>query len=96
MIIYESTKGEFMEHVTDDTIVSCILSSVVGAVSYRFVLSIAISLGMKSIDFKIFSALIVTVAILIPVGKKKLESMLSKMVKKNVVNASNGEEDNNA
>lgn len=24
MIIYESTKGEFMEHVTDDTIVSCI------------------------------------------------------------------------
>ena len=60
------------------------------------VLSIAISLGMKSIDFKIFSALIVTVAILIPVGKKKLESMLSKMVKKNVVNASNGEEDNNA
>lgn len=78
------------------TIVSCILSSVVGAVSYRFVLSIAISLGMKSIDFKIFSALIVTVAILIPVGKKKLESMLSKMFKKNVVNASDGEEDNNA
>ena len=24
MIIYESTKGEFMEHVTDDTIVECI------------------------------------------------------------------------
>lgn len=62
------------------TIVSCILSSVVGAISYRFVLSIAISLGMKSIDFKIFSALIVTVAILIPLAKKKVEMSFSKVI----------------
>lgn len=52
------------------TIVSCILSSVVGATAYRYVLSLAMSIGMKAMDFKLFSALIVAAAISIPTVKR--------------------------
>jgi len=52
------------------TIVSCILSSVVGAIAYRFILSFAISIGMEAMDFKLFSAIIVALAICVPTIKK--------------------------
>lgn len=52
------------------TIISCILSSVVGATAYRFILSFAISIGMEAMDFKLFSAIIVAIAISIPTVKK--------------------------
>ncbi|MGN0690751.1 MAG: ABC transporter permease [Oscillospiraceae bacterium] len=45
------------------------LSAVVGAILYRFVLTIALKLGMESIDLKLFSALIVTAATAIPAIK---------------------------
>lgn len=52
------------------------LSAVVGAVLYRFVLTIALKLGMESIDLKLFSALIVTAATAVPavryyIGKRR-------------------------
>ncbi|MGN1417063.1 MAG: ABC transporter permease [Oscillospiraceae bacterium] len=49
------------------------LSAVVGAVLYRFVLTIALKLGMESIDLKLFSALIVTAATAIPAIKHYTE-----------------------
>lgn len=52
------------------TIISCILSSVIGAIAYRYVLTIAMSIGMQAMDFKLFSALIVAIAISIPTIKK--------------------------
>ncbi|MBQ1194456.1 MAG: ABC transporter permease [Lachnospiraceae bacterium] len=57
------------------TIVSCILSSVVGATAYRYVLSFAISVGMAAMDFKLFSALIVAIAISIPTIKSSVAKM---------------------
>lgn len=45
------------------------LSAMVGAILYRFVLTIALKLGMESIDLKLFSALIVTAATAIPAIK---------------------------
>lgn len=61
------------------TIVSCILSSVVGATAYRYVLSLAMSIGMKAIDFKLFSALIVAVAISIPTVKRFVVKTYNRM-----------------
>lgn len=49
------------------------LSAVVGAILYRFVLTIALKLGMESIDLKLFSALIVTAATAIPAIKHYTE-----------------------
>lgn len=49
------------------------LSAVVGAILYRFVLTIALKLGMESIDLKLFSALIVTAATAIPAIKYYIE-----------------------
>lgn len=51
------------------TIISCILSSVVGATAYRYVLAVAMSIGMEAMDFKLFSAIIVAVAICVPTLK---------------------------
>lgn len=52
------------------TIISCILSCAIGAAAYRYVLTIAMSIGMQAMDFKLFSALIVAIAISIPTIKK--------------------------
>lgn len=51
------------------SIIAGMLSAVVGAILYRFVLTIALKLGMESIDLKLFSALIVTAATAIPAAK---------------------------
>lgn len=59
------------------TIVSCILSSVVGATAYRFILSLAISVGMEAMDFKIFSAFIVAIAISIPTVKRAVVKFIN-------------------
>ena len=45
------------------------LSAVVGAILYRFVLTAALKLGMDAIDLKLFSALIVMAATAIPAAK---------------------------
>lgn len=51
------------------SVLAGMLSSVVGAIIYRFVLTIALRLGMESIDMKLFSAVIVTVAVAVPAVK---------------------------
>lgn len=45
------------------------LSAVVGAVLYRFVLTFALKQGLESMDLKLFSALIVTAATAVPAAK---------------------------
>ena len=51
------------------SIVRSLISAVVGAIIYRFVLTFALQIGMEAIDLKLFSALIVVIAISIPVLK---------------------------
>lgn len=51
------------------SVIAGMLSAVVGAILYRFVLTIALKLGMEAIDLKLFSALIVTAATAIPAAK---------------------------
>lgn len=51
------------------SVLAGMFSSVVGAIIYRFVLTIALRLGMESIDMKLFSAVIVTVAVAVPAVK---------------------------
>lgn len=43
-----------------------LLSAVVGAIIYRYVLTAALKLGMESIDLKLFSAVIVMIAVSVP------------------------------
>jgi putative tryptophan/tyrosine transport system permease protein len=61
------------------TIISCILSSVIGATAYRFILSFAISIGMEAVDFKLFSAIIVAIAISIPTIKKLSVNLIKRI-----------------
>ncbi len=61
------------------TIISCILSSVIGATAYRFILSFAISIGMEAMDFKLFSAIIVAIAISIPTIKKLSVNLIKRI-----------------
>lgn len=58
------------------SILRSMISAIVGAIIYRFILSIALSLGMEAVDLKLFSAIIVAIAIFIPqlkllINKKK-------------------------
>ena len=46
--------------------VNSIISAVLGAIIYRFVLAAALKIGMEAIDLKLFSAIIVAAAIFIP------------------------------
>ena len=48
------------------SIIRSLISAVVGAIIYRFVLTFALMAGLEAIDLKLFSALIVTVAISVP------------------------------
>lgn len=52
------------------TILNGILAAIIGAIAYRFVLAFAMSLGMDSNYTKLFSAVIVALAISIPAIKK--------------------------
>lgn len=49
-----------------------LLSVVLGSVIYRLIIAIVLQLGMKTQDLKLLSALIVAVALSVPVFKKKL------------------------
>ena len=55
------------------TIFRSMLSAVIGAIIYRYVLTAALKLGMESIDLKLFSALIVTIAVSVPAVKSYAE-----------------------
>lgn len=52
------------------SIVRGLISAAVGAIIYRFVITFALQIGMEAIDFKLFSALIVIIAISVPVLKR--------------------------
>ena len=49
------------------------IAAVVGAMIYRFILTIALQIGLDSNDLKLFSALLVVIAISIPVIKKAIQ-----------------------
>ena len=51
------------------SILRSLLAVVVGAVIYRFVLTIALRIGLEAGDLKLFSAILVTIAICIPTLK---------------------------
>lgn len=51
------------------SILRSLLAVVIGAVVYRFVLTVALRIGLKAGDLKLFSAILVTVAICIPTLK---------------------------
>lgn len=55
------------------SIVRSLVSAVVGAILYRFILSLALSAGMEAIDLKLFSALIVMVAISVPTIQREFQ-----------------------
>ncbi|MDF2821351.1 MAG: transporter permease [Clostridiales bacterium] len=46
-----------------------LLAAIIGAIVYRFIVAYALGRGMESIDFKLFSAVIVAIAISIPALK---------------------------
>lgn len=48
------------------SVLNSIISAVLGAIIYRFILSAALKIGMEAIDLKLFSAMIVAAAIFIP------------------------------
>ena len=61
------------------SVLNSIISAVLGAIIYRFVLAAALKIGMEAIDLKLFSAIIVAAAIFIPdviklLRKKKKEA----------------------
>lgn len=51
------------------SIVRSIIAAIAGAILYRYVLTFALYFGLEAIDLKLFSAIIVTVAISIPTLK---------------------------
>lgn len=59
-----------------------LLSVVFGSIIYRMVIAIVLQLGMKSQDLKLLSAIIVTIALSVPVFKQKISQ--SKKKKENI------------
>ena len=68
---------------TRHTILNGILAGIFGAIAYRFVLSYAINLGMDSNYTKLFSAIIVALAISIPAIKKYVIRYYRRLFKSN-------------
>lgn len=68
---------------TRHTILNGILAAVFGAVAYRFVLAFAMNLGMDSNYTKLFSAIIVVLAISIPAIKNYSVMFYKRFFKKN-------------
>lgn len=66
---------------TRHTILNGILAAVSGAVAYRFILAFAMNLGMDSNYTKLFSAIIVVVAISIPAVKNYVVSFYKRLRK---------------
>jgi putative tryptophan/tyrosine transport system permease protein len=53
----------------------CLLSVVLGSVIYRIIIAVVLQLGLKSTDLKLLTAVIVAVALGIPVFKKKAKKL---------------------
>ena len=49
-----------------------LISIVLGSVVYRLIIAIVLQLGLKSSDLKLLTAIIVVIALAIPVAKKKI------------------------
>lgn len=73
---------------TRHTILNGILAAVIGAIAYRFVLAFAMSLGMDSNYTKLFSAVIVALAISLPAIKKYGVKLFKKCFQKRIKEAS--------
>ncbi|MEG0823023.1 MAG: ABC transporter permease [Erysipelotrichaceae bacterium] len=56
-------------------------SVVIGAILYRFILTLALQIGMPASDLKLFSAILVTIAISLPVISKYIKKRRNKYVK---------------
>src|SRR5690554_2989114 len=56
-----------------NTLFRRLLAVILGAIVYRFVITIVLELGMPSTDLKLISAIIVAIALAMPVIKKKME-----------------------
>ncbi|MEG0614588.1 MAG: ABC transporter permease [Oscillospiraceae bacterium] len=54
------------------SLVRSLIAAVAGAIIYRFVLTIALRIGVEAIDLKLLSAVIVTIAISLPLIKSKI------------------------
>lgn len=63
------------------SIIRSLLAVVIGAVVYRFVLTIALRIGLKAGDLKLFSAILVTIAICIPTLKSYIMKRRSRRAK---------------
>lgn len=64
------------------SIIASIVAAIVGAIAYRFILSFALQIGMEAIDLKLFSAIIVAIAISLPAIKKMIVTMVSRIKRK--------------
>ena len=67
---------------TRHTILNGILAAVFGAIAYRFILAFAMNLGMDSNYTKLFSAIIVVIAISIPAIKNYFTTFYKRVFKK--------------
>ena len=63
------------------SIIRSLLAVVIGAVVYRFVLTIALRIGLEAGDLKLFSAILVTIAICIPTLKSYIMKGRSRRAK---------------
>lgn len=63
------------------SIIRSLLAVVIGAVVYRFVLTIALRIGLEAGDLKLFSAILVTIAICIPTLKSYIMKRRSRRAK---------------
>ncbi len=61
-----------------------LLSVVFGSIIYRIIIAIVLQLGMKSQDLKLLSAIIVTIALSVPVLKKKVAKSKKRKAGKNL------------
>ncbi len=52
-----------------------LFSVVVGSVIYRVIIALVLWLGLKSTDLKLFTSIVVIVALAVPVAKRKLQSV---------------------
>lgn len=63
------------------SIIRSLLAVVIGAVIYRFVLTIALRIGLEAGDLKLFSAILVTIAICVPTLKDYIMKRRSRRAK---------------
>ncbi|MDK2904668.1 MAG: putative tryptophan/tyrosine transport system permease protein, partial [Eubacteriaceae bacterium] len=52
---------------------NCLVSLVLGAITYRIIIALVLKLGMPANDLKLFTAITVVIALSLPVFKKYLQ-----------------------